>query len=1725
MPQNESNKQAGGEARGAVAYGGKAFNFLLPSADDHISKAILSGSFYEPELLDFLGNFLGQGDLVLDVGANIGNHTVFFAGVCGCDVEAFEPNPDAVRYLKENIQLNSLGSQVSVHEVALSDRLGKVSIKASVPGNLGATAFKADESGSVDAVMADSFSFRKKISLIKIDAEGMDALVLAGARRLVKADRPLIVVEAGDVQAFGRIFDELKSEDYVAVGCFNATDTYVLAPGRTAAERALITKLEASGLVSVQHGLKALKCIVTANKVSLDKVAHLQRQLSAAIFGAAAPAEGVGSIQNRVDVLTEEASSFNEQLAKLREKLERQQSDILEWLKEFSSFSYTAGDITGRLSGFSGDLSRVGDAVATASERSSLAEVLGREAVQASKDVAGKVDVLAERLAQLSGIDGRLAGLSGDMSRIGDTAVAANERALAAESVGKDAAQAGSMISGKLDVLAKQIEGFSKVEIQGLQATKLAEDAHQSIGGLASRVDGVDDAIGELKAAMRSQAASHQSVDERLSVFSGESRAIRSALDSVISRVETIQTTNMEVEAKRVLKEEQVSDLLTDLEQGRALHALEIKQMRRSINELNSTFERAVKELGSKLDKLAAGQRTVASDLEGVRTGLVQSNKDFSRRTLQLKDSLEKAQREGLEEAASKHVALSKRLEQTNSETQLVTERLEALLNGRILSGLTALKRVGTVFRRPVQDGPADVAKIAAAGSGQTAVKAPPEGAIKSAADAPKTPAAATGRAQALKTGVAQVSMPAPTNIQKGAAPAAAAKQSVAKLPAPNAQGVAAPKTSPIANGGTSGAKSGFKAQIDSVRTKLPPYLSRKVTEDDLAFIQRPLRPNGLISVIMTTFNTAEYVEAAVKSILAQSHKNLELIVVDDGSSDGTREKVEEIAKLDPRVRCISFGVNRGTYWCKNYGITRSKGVAVTFMDSDDVSEPTRLEKQYALLSTAGCAVSTCLHERRDLQGNLITVAGRTKRLAYISQMMRKGVFGVLGYFDSVRTSADDEMLRRIKRFVGADAHKTVHEVLYHAVVRDASLTQDPSNMGLSAVPGGLSEPRKAYSEAVDNWHSTIERRGRTPYVPFPVARRPFPVHERLQVAPGRFTDDLVSVCIASFPPRRKQLKQVVRSLIDQVDLVFVYLNQYDEVPDFLKHPRIIVELGGKDLRDNGKFHFASIIPDGYCVTADDDIIYPKDYVETLIRKIEIYGRKACVGLHGTVFAKPFVSYFEGRRVLHFRQSLDRDRVVDQLGTGTFAFHTSLWRPSSEAWPDTGMVDAWVAVEARKKLIPLISIERKKAWLTAIPMPDDVPPSLFSEFKSSDQKQTQLVASCDGWGVGVAGNARKYIEERTAVNGEAFGSQVTALEMISAEAEAEAAAAKRASAVQRELFKLAVVGRTNKERWKKGGILKSTHLTAAMLKPLGIEVALVDLETDDPRTLGGFSADIVMIYPGDPERPDFKDVLALVDHHALLGRKVLVNLSLNGRSSRKQYICEQMSTWRALYGKRVALMAFGDRVEDDPALAEIADMIVAIPKTLQYDELDPPPFSERDGIFLGDYGKLCDESLLAWPAEDVIEALKLALPDVHMFCVEQYRPKRKRELGVEVLPFLGSEYSRVLSQSRLMVSLVKYATFEMVPMELAAMGVPVLHPKMDNSLSDYLGLGAVEVSTVDSLARCAKALYFDPDVWGGVSDAGRKVAKGLAWENMAAQMYLRLLDFHRWDSPVKTAPH
>lgn len=103
-----------------------------------------------------------------------------------------------------------------------------------------------------------------------------------------------------------------------------------------------------------------------------------------------------------------------------------------------------------------------------------------------------------------------------------------------------------------------------------------------------------------------------------------------------------------------------------------------------------------------------------------------------------------------------------------------------------------------------------------------------------------------------------------------------------------------------------------------------------------------------LVSVVVATYNMARYLPQAVESILAQSHQNVEVIVVDDGSKDETPEVAARLAAADPRVR-IHRQDNGGQASAKNKGIELSRGEYIGFLDADDVWLPQKLALQLPL--------------------------------------------------------------------------------------------------------------------------------------------------------------------------------------------------------------------------------------------------------------------------------------------------------------------------------------------------------------------------------------------------------------------------------------------------------------------------------------------------------------------------------------------------------------------------------------------------------------------------------------------------------------------------------------------------------------------------------------------------------------------------------------------------------
>ena len=159
-----------------------------------------AGSFWEQSQLQKVRRYIKPHARVLDIGANIGNHSVFFALFCDVmEVVAFEPQKTCGDVFMRNVALNHLEDKVWLQNRALGAEVGKMAIARTQPANSGGVAFRADPSGAYDVTTVDACNF-DRIDFLKIDVEGAQLDVLRGGQETLRRDKPDIWVEMNSMQ-------------------------------------------------------------------------------------------------------------------------------------------------------------------------------------------------------------------------------------------------------------------------------------------------------------------------------------------------------------------------------------------------------------------------------------------------------------------------------------------------------------------------------------------------------------------------------------------------------------------------------------------------------------------------------------------------------------------------------------------------------------------------------------------------------------------------------------------------------------------------------------------------------------------------------------------------------------------------------------------------------------------------------------------------------------------------------------------------------------------------------------------------------------------------------------------------------------------------------------------------------------------------------------------------------------------------------------------------------------------------------------------------------------------------------------------------------------------------------------------------------------------------------------------------------------------------------------
>lgn len=160
-----------------------------------------------------------------------------------------------------------------------------------------------------------------------------------------------------------------------------------------------------------------------------------------------------------------------------------------------------------------------------------------------------------------------------------------------------------------------------------------------------------------------------------------------------------------------------------------------------------------------------------------------------------------------------------------------------------------------------------------------------------------------------------------------------------------------------------------------------------------------------LVSVILPVYNAEETVEKTVDSVLSQTYENIELIIIDDGSTDGSRAVLEKLAASDTRIRLLINEANIGVLKTRIRGVRSAKGHWLAFIDSDDLWDKEKLKKQMSLAKETGSVLAYCASAFIRTDGNIVpwvlhvpptvTYKGLLKQniISNSSVLVRKDVF------------------------------------------------------------------------------------------------------------------------------------------------------------------------------------------------------------------------------------------------------------------------------------------------------------------------------------------------------------------------------------------------------------------------------------------------------------------------------------------------------------------------------------------------------------------------------------------------------------------------------------------------------------------------------------------------------------------------------------------------------------
>lgn len=249
------------------------------------------------------------------------------------------------------------------------------------------------------------------------------------------------------------------------------------------------------------------------------------------------------------------------------------------------------------------------------------------------------------------------------------------------------------------------------------------------------------------------------------------------------------------------------------------------------------------------------------------------------------------------------------------------------------------------------------------------------------------------------------------------------------------------------------------------------------------------------VSVIMPVYNAQDIIHTSLDSILSQTWRHIEVLVVDDCSTDATISVLEEYVQKDSRVHLIKAESNGGAYVARNLALQVATGDLVTVNDADDWSHPEKIERQVLHLT-----------ENPSIMGNTSQQARMTEDLQFyrrgnagffifnnMSSFMfrREPVMKALGFWDSVRFGADSEFIKRMTKIFGEES---IVELPTGPLSFQRQSSGSLTGNSAFGFHGFFMGARKDYYESHIGYHARADVNDL--YYHFPQVSRPFAIPE-----------------------------------------------------------------------------------------------------------------------------------------------------------------------------------------------------------------------------------------------------------------------------------------------------------------------------------------------------------------------------------------------------------------------------------------------------------------------------------------------------------------------------------------------------------------------------------------------------------------------------------------------------